>query len=134
MVLSTFLMILPPILLTTPTIPVTAHPLHPNTLIFLIPVHNQWEQEAIHRHSMNFDATAEQAILSIQTVIGSVKIPMDKRPPPVVKLNKSGSLRISLKTMQDWDRLKALWEAEYKKKQFTYDIIVIMTKKMLRKQ
>ncbi|KAF8591789.1 hypothetical protein K439DRAFT_1611058 [Ramaria rubella] len=101
-------------------------------LIFLIPVHDQWEQKTTHRHSVSFNATADQAILSIQTMIGSVKIPMDKRPPPVVKLTKFGSLKISLKTIQDWDQLKTIWKAEYKKKQVVYDINVIMTKKMIK--
>ncbi|KAF8582164.1 hypothetical protein K439DRAFT_1618470 [Ramaria rubella] len=101
-------------------------------LIFLIPVHDQWEQEATICHAMSFDASAEQAILSIQTVIGSAKMPMDKCPPPVVKIAKTGSLKVSLHNTQDWEKIKALWEAEYMKKQVSYDINVVMTKKMMR--
>ncbi|KAF8584690.1 hypothetical protein K439DRAFT_1616504 [Ramaria rubella] len=101
-------------------------------LVFLIPVHDQWGQDAIHQHSVSFDATAEQAILSIHTVIGSVKIPMEKRPPPVVKLAKTSSLKISLQSEQDWEKLKTIWQAEYMKKHVVYDVNVIMTKKKIK--
>ncbi|KAF8575034.1 hypothetical protein K439DRAFT_1623886 [Ramaria rubella] len=101
-------------------------------IVFLILVCDQWEQDATHKHSVNFDPTADQVILSIQTVIGSVKIPMDRHPPPVVKLAKSSSLWISLKTKEDWEHLKTLWEAEYMKKCVAYDINIVMTKKMMK--
>ncbi|KAF8580062.1 hypothetical protein K439DRAFT_1620069 [Ramaria rubella] len=106
--------------------------MHPKELIFLILVCDQWEQDATHQHAINFDATAAQAILSIQTVIGSAKMPMEKQPPPVVRLAKSGSLRILLHTEQDWEQLKTLWQNEYQKKKIAYDINIVMTKKMMK--
>ncbi|KAF8588602.1 hypothetical protein K439DRAFT_1613437 [Ramaria rubella] len=108
----------------------TAPLLHPKELIFLIPVHDQWEQEATIRHAVSLDASAEQAILSIQTVSGSAKMLIDKCPPLVVKIAKTGLLKVSLQNTQDQEQIKALWEAEYMKKQASYDINVVMKKKV----
>ncbi|KAF8576346.1 hypothetical protein K439DRAFT_1622923 [Ramaria rubella] len=112
-------------------IPPHALVLHPKEIVFIVPCHDQYGQDLTQKVPIPFMAAIEAIISAIQAVIGSMKLPISKHPPLIVKLNKSGTPRLALGTVQDWEQLKLDWLIDFNKK-IPIEVLAIVPKKMLK--